>query len=175
MIGRTVPADPINAGLAVSLAVSIMVILAGVFFVWRQNRTKTKKRSRDEAERGEKLLTEVTVKMKVSEETKDNSSSSVSQETSGDVTMVVNPKDFFICLRNWSDQDKPLGGRQLKVQINNSEPITYKFDPSMKLKAEKSVYFYHPDHKPLHLVSDQLVWEDLKSWKSGDRVQVSLQ
>ncbi|XP_047454194.1 butyrophilin subfamily 3 member A2-like, partial [Mugil cephalus] len=48
-------AVPINTGLAVSLAVSIMVILAGVFFVWRQNRTKTKKRSRDGAEREEKL------------------------------------------------------------------------------------------------------------------------
>ncbi|XP_047454091.1 butyrophilin subfamily 3 member A2-like [Mugil cephalus] len=64
-------AVPLITGLAVSLAVSIMVILACVFFVWRQNRTKTKKRCRDEAERGEKLLTEETVKMKVLEETKD--------------------------------------------------------------------------------------------------------
>ncbi|XP_047454015.1 butyrophilin subfamily 3 member A2-like [Mugil cephalus] len=50
-------AVPNNTGLVVSLAVSIMVILACVFFVWRQNRTKTKKRSRDEAEK-EKLLGE---------------------------------------------------------------------------------------------------------------------
>ncbi|XP_047454889.1 lamin-A-like [Mugil cephalus] len=104
-----------------------------------------------------------------------NSSSSDSQETSGDVIVVVNANYNCICLRNESDQDKPLGGRQLKVQINNSEPITYTFDPSMKLKAGKSVTIYCPDHKPLYFVPGDLVWKDLKSWKSGDRVQVSLQ
>ncbi|XP_047455074.1 lamin-A-like [Mugil cephalus] len=108
------------------------------------------------------------------EEVKDeNSSSSDSQETSGDITVFVDPSCNSICLRNVTDQDKSFGGRQLKVHINNSEPITYTFDPSMELKAGKSVYLYHPDSE--HLVSDSLVWEDLKSWKSGDRVQVSLQ
>ncbi|XP_047454682.1 prelamin-A/C-like isoform X2 [Mugil cephalus] len=69
----------------------------------------------------------------------ENSSSSDSQETSGDIDVVVNDNYKFISLRNESDQDKPLGGRQLKVQINNSEPITYTFHPSMELKAGKSV------------------------------------
>ncbi|XP_047454908.1 lamin-A-like [Mugil cephalus] len=106
-----------------------------------------------------------------------NSSSSDSQETSGDVTVSVNPKDYYIRLKNWSDQDKPLGGRQLKVQINNSEPITYTFKPSKKLKTGKSVTLYRPGRDESFTVSGprDLVWEDLKSWKSGDRVQVSLQ
>ncbi|XP_047437422.1 lamin-A-like [Mugil cephalus] len=121
-------------------------------------------------ERAEKEVE--TLKRKLEPE---NSSSSVSLETSGDVTVVVNDDYKFICLRNKSDQDKPLGGRQLKVQINNSEPITYTFDPSMKLKTGKSVTICHPDCEPLYVLSGYLVWKDLKSWKSGDRVQVSLQ
>ncbi|XP_047454342.1 lamin-A-like isoform X2 [Mugil cephalus] len=104
----------------------------------------------------------------------ENSSSSDSQETSGDIDVVVNDDYKFICLRNMSDQDKPLGGRQLKVQINNSEPITYTFHPSMKLKAGDKVTFCHPDSEYYAVLGD-LMWEDLKSWKSGDRVQVSLQ
>ncbi|XP_047455015.1 lamin-A-like [Mugil cephalus] len=105
----------------------------------------------------------------------ENSSSSVTLETSGDVTVVVNDNYKFICLRNESDQDKPLGGRQLKVQINNSEPITYTFDPSVELKAGKSVTLYGPGYDESFTISADLVWKDLKSWKSGDRVQVSLQ
>ncbi|XP_047455086.1 lamin-A-like [Mugil cephalus] len=104
-----------------------------------------------------------------------NSSSSDSQETSGDINVFVNAEDYYICLINWSDQDKPLGGRQLKVQINNNEPITYTFKPSMELKAGNKVTLYHPDYKPRFTVPGNLVWMDLKSWKSGDRVQVSLQ
>ncbi|XP_047455046.1 lamin-A-like isoform X2 [Mugil cephalus] len=103
------------------------------------------------------------------------SSSSVSQETSGDITVFVHPSCKYISLRNKSDQDKPLGGRQLKVQINNSEPITYTFDPSVKLKARDKVTIYHPDHKPRFAVSGYLVLKELKSWLPGDIVQVSLQ
>ncbi|XP_047455004.1 lamin-A-like [Mugil cephalus] len=105
----------------------------------------------------------------------ENSSSSDSQETSGDIEVVVVDTYKFICLRNESDQDKPLGGRQLKVQINDSEPITYTFDPSMELKTGKSVTLYGPDYDESFAGPADLVWEDLKSWKSGDRVQVSLQ
>ncbi|XP_047462134.1 lamin-A-like [Mugil cephalus] len=101
-----------------------------------------------------------------------NSSSSDSQETLRDINVFIDPYSRYICLTNMSDQDKPLGGRQLKVQINNSEPITYTFKPSMKLKAGDNVTFCHPDY--LVLPGD-LVWEDLKSWKSGDRVKASLQ
>ncbi|XP_047455196.1 lamin-A-like [Mugil cephalus] len=93
----------------------------------------------------------------------------------GDITVVFNGKTKYISLQNESDQHKPLGGRQLKVQINNNEPITYTVDPSMKLKAGKEITICHPDHKPLFTVTGDLVWMDLKSWKSGDRVQVSLQ
>ncbi|XP_047455064.1 lamin-A-like [Mugil cephalus] len=109
------------------------------------------------------------------EEIKDeNSSSSDSQETSGDITVFVDPSCKYICLRNKSNQDKPLGGRQLKVQINNSEPITYTFDPSVELKAGKSVTLYRPGCES-YASPDGLEWKELKSWKSGDRVQVSLQ
>ncbi|XP_047455110.1 lamin-A-like [Mugil cephalus] len=104
-----------------------------------------------------------------------NSSSSDSQETLRDITVVVNENYKFICLENKSNQDKPLGGRQLKVQINNSEPITYTFDPSVKLKAGKSVTFCHPDCRLCHVALAYLMWEDLKSWESGDIVQASLQ
>ncbi|XP_047454990.1 lamin-A-like [Mugil cephalus] len=107
----------------------------------------------------------------------ENSSSSDSLETSGDIDVLVNDDYKFICLRNTSDQDKPLGGRQLKVQINNSEPITYTFDPSVELKAGDKVTLCHPDCGKgiIVLGPGYLVWEDLKPWKTGDRVQVSLQ
>ncbi|XP_047455096.1 lamin-A-like [Mugil cephalus] len=104
-----------------------------------------------------------------------NNSSSDSQETLRDITVFVHPNDYYICLRNKSDQDKPLGRRQLKVQINNSEPITYTFDPSMKLKAGNSVTLWRPGFARPSPDTGDLVWEDLKPWKSGDRVQVSLQ
>ncbi|XP_047455173.1 lamin-A-like isoform X2 [Mugil cephalus] len=72
-------------------------------------------------------------------------------------------------------KEKPLGGRQLKVQINNSEPITYTFHPSMKLKAGEEVTICHPDYKQFSAAKGDLVWKDLESWMPEDRVQVSLQ
>ncbi|XP_047454968.1 lamin-A-like isoform X2 [Mugil cephalus] len=105
----------------------------------------------------------------------ENSCSSVTLETSGDIIAVINDKYNCICLNNESDQDKPLGGRQLKVQINNSEPITYTFDPSVKLKAGNPVTLYHPDNDQRYAFPRDLMWKDLKPWKSGARVQVSLQ
>ncbi|XP_047462819.1 lamin-A-like [Mugil cephalus] len=105
----------------------------------------------------------------------ENNSSSDSQETSGDIDVVVNDNYKFICLRNESDQDKPLGGRQLKVQINNSEPITYTFDLSVDVKAGESVTLYGPDYDESFAGPGDLVWEELKSWMPGDRVQASLQ
>ncbi|XP_047424621.1 lamin-A-like [Mugil cephalus] len=134
-----------------------------------------KKKPKEEKKNDEEQQQEKCPNVKEQLETNntENSSSSDSQETSGDIEVVVNDNYKFICLRHESNQDKPLRGRQLKVQINNSEPITYTFDPSMELKAGDKVTLYHPDSE--HLVSDSLVWMDLKSWKSGDRVQVSLQ
>ncbi|XP_047453925.1 lamin-B2-like isoform X2 [Mugil cephalus] len=104
-----------------------------------------------------------------------NGDSSDSQETSGDITVEVDPNNNFICLRNESEQDKPLGGRQLKVQINNKKSITYKFDPSMELKAGKSVTLWCKGCGQHHPDTGELVWKDLKSWKPGDRVQATLQ
>ncbi|XP_047454840.1 lamin-A-like [Mugil cephalus] len=101
-----------------------------------------------------------------------NRSSSDSQETLRGID--VNANYNCICLRNKSDQDKPLGGRQLKVQINNSEPITYTFDPSMKLKAGDRVNI-RPGGGLRQPDPGDLVWEDLKPWRRGERVQVSLQ
>ncbi|XP_047454959.1 lamin-A-like [Mugil cephalus] len=105
----------------------------------------------------------------------ENSSSSDSQETLRDVTVVVNDNYKFICLRNTSDQDKSLEGRQLKVQINDSEPITYTFDSSMELKAGKILTICPSDYDESFGVPCDLVWKFLEPWKSGDRVQVSLQ
>ncbi|XP_047454932.1 lamin-A-like [Mugil cephalus] len=123
----------------------------------------------------DQLETNNTESERIKPEQTQNSSSSDSQETLKDIDVVVNDKDYYIFLRNISDQDKPLGGRQLKVQINNSEPITYTFDPSMKLKAGEEVYLYGPGYDESFAGPGDLVWKDLKSWKSGDRVQVSLQ
>ncbi|XP_047454946.1 lamin-A-like [Mugil cephalus] len=127
-------------------------------------------------EEKKKLQEEMETRNKEMKEIKDeNSSSSVTLETLRDIDVVVNPKDCYIVLRNMSDQDKPLGGRQLKVQINNSEPITYTFDSSKELKAGKSVTIYRPGFATLSPDPGDLVWEELKSWMFGDRVQVSLQ
>ncbi|XP_047455027.1 lamin-A-like [Mugil cephalus] len=105
----------------------------------------------------------------------ENSSSSDSQETSGDIDVYFDPDCDFIRLKNETDQDKPLGGRQLKVQINNREPITYTFKPSVELKAGKSVTLYRPGYDEGFALRGDLVWKDLKSWRPGDRIQVSLQ
>ncbi|XP_047454701.1 lamin-A-like [Mugil cephalus] len=133
----------------------------------KKEKLKEKEKKRERAEKEVETL-----KRKLETE---NSSSSDSQETLRGIDVVVNDGYRFISLRNMSDQDKPLGGRQLKVQINNSEPITYTFDPSVKLKAGKSVALCRPGFAVPSLDTSYLVWMDLKSWKSGDRVQVSLQ
>ncbi|XP_047454554.1 lamin-A-like isoform X2 [Mugil cephalus] len=141
------------------------------------------KRLKEEEKKRERAGKEVeTLKRKleieserIKREQTQNSSSSDSQETSGDITEFIDPNCDYIGLINWSDQDKPLGGRQLKVQINNRKPITYTFDPSMKLKAEKEVTLYRPGCGQHHPDTGDLVWEELKSWMPGNRVQASLQ
>ncbi|XP_047454576.1 lamin-L(I)-like [Mugil cephalus] len=143
---------------------------------------KWEKKLKEEEKKRERAEKEVeTLKRKLEPESErikpeetQNSSSSDSQKTSGDITVVINDRYNYICLRNKSDQDKPLGGRQLKVQISK-QPITYTFDPSVELKAGDRVTFYRPDCDESFTLPHRLEWEDLKYWSPGDRVQVSLQ
>ncbi|XP_047454602.1 lamin-A-like [Mugil cephalus] len=145
--------------------------------------TEWEKKLKEEEKKRERAEKEVeTLKRKLETESErikpeqtQNGSSSDSQETLRDITVDINLYCRHICLRNKFDQDKPLGGRQLKVQIKNSEPITYTFDPSVEVKPGKSLFIYHPDCDESFTLPGQLFWKDLKSWGRGDIVQVSLQ
>ncbi|KAL3050833.1 hypothetical protein OYC64_001156 [Pagothenia borchgrevinki] len=82
----------------------------------------------------------------------------------------VNTRQSF-CLKNTFHKDQQLGGWELKLQFNKSTPFTYTFEDSFKLNAGGDVTI---THKRLSNNPADLVWEDLKFWNPGDKLQFSL-
>ncbi|KAI4800457.1 hypothetical protein KUCAC02_009685 [Chaenocephalus aceratus] len=78
-----------------------------------------------------------------------------------------------IRLMNTSTEDKQLGTWKLDLKVNNNESITYTFPLSFKLKAGKDVTMWVKGHGRNHAPTE-LKWKDLKSWSSGDKLQVVL-
>ncbi|KAK5893119.1 hypothetical protein CgunFtcFv8_006019 [Champsocephalus gunnari] len=78
-----------------------------------------------------------------------------------------------IRLMNTSTEDKQLGIWKLDLKVNNNESITYTFTRPFKLKAGRDVTMWVKGHGRNHTPTE-LKWKDLKSWSSGDKLQVVL-
>ncbi|KAK5893122.1 hypothetical protein CgunFtcFv8_006022 [Champsocephalus gunnari] len=78
-----------------------------------------------------------------------------------------------IRLMNTSTEDKQLGIWKLDLKVNNNESITYTFTRPFKLKAGRDVTMWVEGHGRNHAPTE-LKWKDLKSWSSGDKLQVVL-
>ncbi|XP_042072798.1 butyrophilin subfamily 3 member A2 isoform X2 [Haplochromis burtoni] len=195
-------AAPIVIGLAVSLAVSIILILIGVFFIWRQNKTnvrrahcdackeqetanrpETDKTERDQEQ--DKLMSQDIVppdtskpppeKSQTSFEEQNKSGSANHSSKTGDITVVeVEKNGNYIFLKNTSSENKLLSGWKLKLQINNRESATYEFKENFILKAGETLLLRQDAvSKPIKTDAD-LLWMNMVNWNVGDDVKIDL-
>ncbi|XP_051279123.1 lamin-A-like [Dicentrarchus labrax] len=104
-------------------------------------------------------------------EENDTSSTNQSSITAPDVE--VDPQGKYIRLRNSSNEEQQLGGWRLGVRLNETKPIMYTFENSFKLQAGNTVTLWASGSGGRHDATDR-VWMDLKSWRSGDKLQVTL-
>ncbi|XP_045898138.1 lamin-B1-like [Micropterus dolomieu] len=121
----------------------------------------------------EKQRSEKELKNQLDTRTNEGGTSSASQSSKGHVIKVeVVQWKNCICLKNTSRKDQELGGWTLKVQITDKEPISYTFEKSFKLSPGKTLTVGGPNYSSYN--KTDLVWEDLKPWSNGDKLQVFL-
>uniref|UniRef100_A0A669CVG3 Ig-like domain-containing protein n=1 Tax=Oreochromis niloticus TaxID=8128 RepID=A0A669CVG3_ORENI len=282
-------ANPINIGLAVSLAVSIMLIIIGVFFVWRQNKKNVKsahcdgckeqetrnhsKRDKTETDQEQEKLMRQNISpmekkqeaimnfeesteelkhqlkkkeaeiielkkqtenqhavgekwknaneklkeahrqleeknaeisnMKKEEEKQEadkklrgddkqdfqqekkqaDDTKNVDQQQAGkpnkpqtgDITLdEVDRSGDYICLKNASSENKVMTGWELKLQINDNEPLTHKFKENFTMKPGEIVTVRRDGARNPYPTNADLRWIYMKSWKPEDTLKIDL-
>ncbi|KAF6729422.1 Prelamin-A/C [Oryzias melastigma] len=103
--------------------------------------------------------------------------SHISQQASASGRIMVNEVDLegkFIRLSNKSDEDQSLGGWQVKAQVGDGDPITYKFPSKFSLKGGATVTIWAAAGGGTHNPPTDLVWKNQNSWGSGDLLQIIL-
>uniref|UniRef100_A0A3P9M9U2 Lamin A n=1 Tax=Oryzias latipes TaxID=8090 RepID=A0A3P9M9U2_ORYLA len=103
--------------------------------------------------------------------------SHISQQASASGRIVVNEVDLegkFIRLSNKSDEDQSLGSWQVKAQVGDGNPVTYKFPSKFSLKAGATVTIWAASGGGTHNPPTDLVWKNQNSWGTGDSLQIIL-
>ncbi|XP_039677314.1 butyrophilin subfamily 3 member A2-like isoform X2 [Perca fluviatilis] len=215
---------PINTGLAVSLAVFVILFIMLLLFSvwkWRQNKINSKISHRDvtgpsvtaeeaealtgkkekkikllkkqlqdeqkKKEEAEKALEELMAKnmeehasgVELREhedsEYKEDKTGSANQSSATGPVIVheVGRNGNYIRLRNTLSEDQQMGEWNLEMQINDTQPITYTFPKTFKLKADRIITIAVPGYGSLQCPTD-LIWRELKSWTPGDKLKFTL-
>ncbi|XP_062301211.1 lamin-A-like [Scomber scombrus] len=78
----------------------------------------------------------------------------------------------YVHLRNFSNEEQPMGCWELQIQVDDEQPIIYTFLPSFTLKAEQTVTIWPSnsdvDHNP---PTNLVLW---KSWDPADKLLATL-
>lgn len=101
----------------------------------------------------------------------------ISQHASASGRITVDEVDMdgkFIRLSNKADEDQLLGNWQVKRQVGNAAPISYKFPPKFTLKAGGTVTIWAASGGGTHNPPTDLVWKSQNSWGTGDLLQTIL-
>ncbi|KAM9852274.1 lamin-A-like isoform 1-T3 [Aulostomus maculatus] len=101
----------------------------------------------------------------------------ISQHASASGRITVDEVDLegkFIRLSNKSDEDQSLSNWQVKRQVGNASPITYKFPHKFTLKAGAAVTIWAASGGGTHNPPTDLVWKSQNSWGTGDLLQTIL-
>ncbi|XP_076593811.1 lamin-A-like [Chaetodon auriga] len=101
----------------------------------------------------------------------------ISQHASASGRITVDEVDLegrFVRLSNKADEDQSLGNWQVKRQVGNGSPITYKFPHKFTLKAGGTVTIWAASGNGTHNPPTDLVWKSQNSWGTGDLLQTSL-
>uniref|UniRef100_A0A3Q3WVM0 Uncharacterized protein n=1 Tax=Mola mola TaxID=94237 RepID=A0A3Q3WVM0_MOLML len=101
----------------------------------------------------------------------------ISQHASASGRITVDEVDLdgkFVRLSNKSDEDQSLGNWQVKRQVGNGSPITYKFPNKFTMKAGGTVTIWAASGNGTHNPPTDLVWKNQDSWGTGDLFQTTL-
>uniref|UniRef100_A0A674PKM5 Lamin A n=1 Tax=Takifugu rubripes TaxID=31033 RepID=A0A674PKM5_TAKRU len=101
----------------------------------------------------------------------------ISQHASASGRITVDEIDLdgkFVRLSNKADEDQCLGNWQVKRQVGNGSPITYKFPHKFTLKAGGTVTVWAASANATHNPPTDLVWKNQNSWGTGDDLQTTL-
>ncbi|XP_033970221.1 vicilin-like seed storage protein At2g18540 [Trematomus bernacchii] len=140
-----------------------------------EKKLQEEKRGREEAERELKdLKEEVESKAQaVGYEEQQEGVRSENQTSDSGFNIDVDRRCKYIWLRNKSTKYKQMRDWVLHLQVNNNDPIMYRFDQSFKLEAGRDVTMW-AQGEDLNRPNTELVWSDLKPWSSGDRLKFTL-
>ncbi|XP_028461984.1 lamin-A-like [Perca flavescens] len=107
-------------------------------------------------------------------EVREHEDSDYEEDKTGSVIVhEVGRNGNYIYLRNTLSEDQQMGEWNLEMQINDTEPITYTFPKTFKLKADKIITIAVPGYGSLQYPTD-LIWRELKSWTPGDKLKFTL-
>ncbi|XP_036598003.1 lamin-B1 [Trichosurus vulpecula] len=110
------------------------------------------------------------------EESEASSSISISHSASATGNVCIEKIDVdgkFICLKNTSEQDQPMGGWEMIRKIGDTS-VSYKYTPRYVLKAGQTVTIWAANAGVTASPPTDLIWKNQNSWGTGEDVKVIL-
>ncbi|XP_053199728.1 lamin-A-like [Scomber japonicus] len=90
----------------------------------------------------------------------------------GPVFVEFDQDSKYVGVKNLSDKDQPMGCWELQIQVDDKQPIIYKFLPSFTLKAGETINISPSDNGADHNLPTNLVlW---KSWDPANKLVATL-
>ncbi|XP_020865285.1 lamin-B1 [Phascolarctos cinereus] len=110
------------------------------------------------------------------EESEASSSISISHSASATGNVCIEKIDVdgkFICLKNTSEQDQPMGGWEMIRKIGDTS-VSYKYASRYVLKAGQTVTIWAANAGVTASPPTDLIWKNQNSWGTGEDVKVIL-
>ncbi|XP_039465457.1 uncharacterized protein LOC120438919 [Oreochromis aureus] len=105
-----------------------------------------------------------------------NKSSSANHSSArGDIILdKVDKLGMYICLKNTSSENKLMGDWEVKLQVNETQPVTYKVETNFTLKAGERLTLHRKGAMKPYPDDAEMMWMGMTDWEFGDDLKISL-
>ncbi|CAI5661070.1 unnamed protein product [Oreochromis niloticus] len=103
------------------------------------------------------------------------SSSANNSSARGDIILdKVDTHGQYICLKNTSSENKLMGDWEVKLQVNETQPVTFKVETNFTLKAGERLTLHRVGAMSPYLDDAEMGWMGMTDWEFGDDLKISL-
>ncbi|XP_039465405.1 uncharacterized protein LOC120438900 isoform X2 [Oreochromis aureus] len=103
------------------------------------------------------------------------SSSANHSSVRGDIILdKVDKLGQYICLKNTSSENKLMGDWEVKLQVNETQPVTYRVEKNFTLKAGERLTLHRVGARSPYPDDAEMGWMGMTDWEIGDDLKISL-
>ncbi|KAL4007872.1 hypothetical protein ACER0C_001724 [Sarotherodon galilaeus] len=93
----------------------------------------------------------------------------------GDIILdKVDKLGTYICLKNTSSENKLMGDWEVKLQVNETQPVTYRVETNFTLKAGERLTLHRKGAMSPYPDDAEMMWMGMTDWDYRDDLKISL-